>query len=67
MRNNYSEVMDKVLTFTSPQGDKMNVNIVFNYDYDSVTGREAIGIWSITPEYDWVTTDMIIESIFEAI
>ena len=59
--------MDKVLTFTSPQGDKMNVSIIFVYSYDSETGREGVGIWDITPEYDWLTTDMIITEIFESI
>jgi hypothetical protein len=67
MRKDYSEVMDKVLTFTDPQGNQMNVNIVFNYDYDSITGKEAIGIWSINPEHDWLTMDMVIESIFNSL
>jgi hypothetical protein len=67
MKKDYSEVMDKVLIFTAPQGNQMNVNIVYNYDYDSITGKEAIGIWSITPEHDWLTMDMVIESIFNSL
>ena len=62
MKEEYSEVINKVMTFIDPQGNRMNVNVAFNYDY----GQE-ITIWSITPEHDWLTMDMVIESIFNSL